>query len=114
MGLLSAGEESVLKVPAAGENAVQESGHPKAPAGGEQPDGKSGASERRISVRPVCLGFLTEDGIEDYAGKVTPVSPEDRIVIAHPLIEATGAIIRSCFSPDSSVSRLSRCSASCM
>ena len=84
VGLLSAGEESVLKAPAAGENAVQESGHPKAPAGGEQPDGKSGASERRISVRPVCLGFLTEDGIEDYAGKVTPVSPEDRIVIAHP------------------------------
>ena len=72
VGLLSAGEESVLKAPAAGENAVQESGHPKAPAGGEQPDGKSGASERRISVRPVCLGFLTEDGIEDYAGKVTP------------------------------------------
>lgn len=30
------------------------------------------------------MGFLTEAGIVDYAGRVAPVSPEDKILIAHP------------------------------
>lgn len=30
------------------------------------------------------LGFLTEDGIEDDSGNVTPVKPDGKILIAHP------------------------------
>ena len=30
------------------------------------------------------LGFLTKDGIQDFAGTVFPVTPEDKIFIAHP------------------------------
>ena len=36
-------------------------------------------------AKPPCLGFLTEDGIVDYQGKLTPVRSEDALLIAHPV-----------------------------
>lgn len=35
-------------------------------------------------VKPSSLGFLTEDGILDYQGNLTPVNAEDKLLIAHP------------------------------
>lgn len=37
-----------------------------------------------VEVDNRSMGFLTESGLLDYAGNVTPVKPEDEIVIAHP------------------------------
>ena len=36
-------------------------------------------------AKPPCLGFLTENGIVDYQGKLTPVRSEDALLIAHPV-----------------------------
>ncbi len=85
VGLFPAGQES-------GEEAASDKSQAACPAKGsadQQQNGKpaderSAAARRKISLRPLCLGFLTDAGISDYAGNVTPVSPEDQIVIAHP------------------------------
>lgn len=39
---------------------------------------------RTVDDQEVRLGFLTKDGIVDYAGAVSPVKPSDLIYIAHP------------------------------
>lgn len=39
-------------------------------------------SPKRLQNR--CMGFLTQEGITDWEGNVTPVKPQDKILIAHP------------------------------
>ena len=39
---------------------------------------------RTAENEDIKLGFLTDNGIEDYAGNITAVKPDDLILIAHP------------------------------
>ncbi len=45
---------------------------------------RRGKEEDSGEVKSRCMGFLTGEGIVDWAGKITPVRPEDQILIAHP------------------------------
>lgn len=49
-------------------------------AGGAQAEAASGPWEETH----VRLGFLTAEGLTDYAGALTPLRPEDQVTIAHP------------------------------
>ncbi len=40
--------------------------------------------EHADQTKPFCMGFLTEDGILDYQGKLTKVQSDDTLLIAHP------------------------------
>lgn len=79
------------------EDAAAKKSSKKAKRGGsEKEDGKNVAMEKNDSkivvlreeslqrARTRCMGFLTEEGIVDWKGDITPVKPQDTILIAHP------------------------------
>lgn len=46
--------------------------------------GTGGLAEGEYNPEKILLGFISEEGLCDFAGKVVPLKPSDKVLIAHP------------------------------